>query len=140
MNIFIISGFLDYLMKNELDLRFIKSNLKRYINKQPIQIVQNKQMTFFYMKDFIKVIEHYLNYSNHDLPKNFECTYESNYTLCDLGLYINSLSDYKVEIEIEKPWIDTPYIGAYTKDLGIQFEGLEQGILNTYKALKNGKN
>ena len=126
--------------ENELDLRFIKSNLKRYINKQPIKIVQNKQMTFFYMKDFIKVIEYYLDYGNHDIPKNFECAYENNYTLCDLGLYINSLSNYKVEIEIEKPWIDVPYIGYFTKDLGIEFEGLEQGILNTYKALKNGKN
>ena len=122
--------------ENELETRFIKSNINRYINKQPIQIIQNKQMTFFYMKDFIKVIEHYLDYSNHDLPKNFECTYEYSYTLCNIASQINELSDYKVEIEIQKPWTDTPYIGAYTKDLGIKFEGLEQGILNVYKKLK----
>ena len=36
--------------EDELDTRFIKSNIKRYINKEEIIIHQNKQMDFFYNK------------------------------------------------------------------------------------------
>ena len=36
--------------ENELDTRFIKGNIKRYINKEPILIHQDKFMDFFYMK------------------------------------------------------------------------------------------
>ena len=44
--------------ENELDTRFIKSNIKRYINKQPIIIHQDKLMDFFYMKDLIKLVKY----------------------------------------------------------------------------------
>ena len=43
--------------ENELDTRFIKNNIKRYINKQPLEIHENKYMDFFYMKDLITVTD-----------------------------------------------------------------------------------
>jgi nucleoside-diphosphate-sugar epimerase len=43
--------------KNELDRRFIKSNIQRYINKEPIIIHQDKYMDFFYMEDLISIVE-----------------------------------------------------------------------------------
>jgi nucleoside-diphosphate-sugar epimerase len=55
--------------ENELDTRFIKSNIKRYIDKKEIIIYQNKQMDFFYMEDLITLVKHYIHMFNTHLPK-----------------------------------------------------------------------
>lgn len=118
--------------KNELDTRFIKSNIKRYINKEPIIIHQNKHMDFFYMKDLVFLVDYYIK-ENH-LPKVAECSYQEKYTLLDIANIINQLSDYKVPIEQLDFAIGDSYIGVTTPDL--KFLGLKQGILETYHKLK----
>ena len=65
--------------KNELDTRFIKNNIKNYINKKPIQIHQNKLMDFFYMEDLKKLVKHYIKETN--LPKHIDCSYPYHYSL-----------------------------------------------------------
>jgi len=126
--------------ENELDTRFIKNNIKRYINKQPIEIHQDKLMDFFYMKDLVELVKYYIHKDNP--PKNIDCTYEINpdllntYYLSDIANIINNLSDYKVEINIgESKGAD--YVG-YLNPLNIKWVGLEQGIKETYKQIKNG--
>lgn len=125
--------------ENELDTRFIKSNIKRYINKKPIEIHQNKLMDFFYMKDLIRLVEYFIYENN--LPKNIDCTYEVNpdllntYYLSDIANIINNLSDYKVKINIGKGK-GTDYVG-YLNPLNIKWIGLEQGIKETYKKILN---
>jgi len=46
--------------ENELDTRFIKGNIKRYVNKEPIIIHQDKFMDFFYMKDLVSLVDYYI--------------------------------------------------------------------------------
>lgn len=118
--------------ENELDTRFIKANIKHYINKEPISIHQNKLMDFIYTPDLIKIVEYYIN---NDGPKEINCNYNKNFSLKDIANIINNLNKYKVTIEISNTDLDNPYIGAFT-DLGIKFIGLEQGILDTYNKLK----
>ena len=84
--------------ENELDTRFIKSNIKRYINKQPIIIHQNKLMDFFYMEDLIKLVKYYVK--NTYLPKHIDCSYSYHYSLTGIADMINKLSDYKVKINL----------------------------------------
>jgi GDP-L-fucose synthase len=128
--------------ENELDTRFIKNNIKRYINKQPIEIHQDKLMDFFYMKDLVELVKYYI-YKNNP-PKNIDCTYEINpdlvntHYLSDIANMINNLSDYKVEINIGEGK-GTDYVG-YLNPLNIKWIGLEQGIKETYKKISNGKN
>jgi GDP-L-fucose synthase len=127
--------------KNELDTRFIKSNIKRYINKQPIEIHQDKLMDFFYMEDLVKLVKcytrqgrtHYLH-----LPKNIDCTYETDPSLSDIANIINNLSNYKVKINIGEGR-GKDYVG-YLNPLNIKWVGLEQGIKKTYKKLLNETN
>jgi GDP-L-fucose synthase len=120
--------------ENELDTRFIKANIKKYINKEPIQIHEVKFMDFFYMQDLIKVVEYYIAEEN--LPKEFDCVYSKNvYTLFGLGHLINKLDNYKVDI-INEGENGENYISKYRTELPIEFIGLDQGIKNTYKALK----
>tara|TARA_R110001606_G_scaffold639_3_gene2439 strand:- start:8 stop:790 length:783 start_codon:yes stop_codon:yes gene_type:complete len=120
--------------ENELDTRFIKSNIKRYINKEPIKIHQDKLMDFFYMKDLIELVRHFIYKDN--LPKNVDCTYDIDACyLSDIAYIINDLSDYKVEIKIGEGK-GKKYIGDWNP-ININYIGLEQGIKETYKKLSN---
>jgi nucleoside-diphosphate-sugar epimerase len=119
--------------ENELDTRFIKANIKRYINKEALQIFEDKMMDFIYMKDLITIVEHYLN--NDDLPKEIDCMYLGTKSyLSDIARIINKLDDYKVPILTGKN--TSSYVGYY-HPLSLDFIGLEQGIKETYNKLKN---
>lgn len=119
--------------ENELDTRFIKGNIKRYINDDSIIIHQDKFMDFFYIKDLISLIDHYIN--NDNLPKQIDCSYNNHYKLSDVANIINNLSEHKVDIKIEQEGIASPYYG--TSNMLIDFIGLEQGIKEVYNKLKN---
>jgi UDP-glucose 4-epimerase len=120
--------------ENELDTRFIKANIKRYINNEPIKINEVKFMDFFYMQDLVKVIEYYINEENP--PKEFDCVYsEKSYTLFGLACLINKLDDYEVEIAYGDK-IGDDYLSKYRTPLPIELIGLEQGIKNVYNKLK----
>jgi len=119
--------------ENELDTRFIKANIKRYINKEAIQIFEDKMMDFIYMKDLIVLVEHYIN--NDDLPKEIDCIYPDKKSyLSDIAGIINKLDDYEVPILSGKN--ASSYVGYY-HPLNLEFIGLEQGIKNMYQILKN---
>jgi UDP-glucose 4-epimerase len=119
--------------ENELDTRFIKGNIKRYINKESIVIHQDKFMDFFYMKDLISLVDYYIN--NDDIPKQIDCSYSNLYKLSDIANIINDLGEYKVEIKIEQKGIALPYYGI--ANVLVDFIGLEQGIKEIYNKLKN---
>ena len=125
--------------ENELNTRFIKNSIKCYINKQPIEIHQDKLMDFFYMEDLIKLVKHYIK-CNKSLPKNAECIYDAcikDY-LSDIASVINNLSNYKVKINIGEGK-GKNYVGD-NNPLNIKWIGLEQGIKRTYKKIINETN
>jgi len=119
--------------ENELDTRFIKSNVRRYINKEPIVLHQNKLMDFFYIKDLVTLVNHYIE--NENPPKVVECTYNKTYSLIDIASFINNLGDYKVEITQEWAEDFPSYSGKFT-DLGLDYIGLKEGIKQVYNSLK----
>ena len=124
--------------ENELDTRFIKANIKKYINKEPIQIHEAKFMDFFYMQDLISVVKYYIG--ERQPPKEFDCVYsETSYTLFGLATIINELDDYKVEIVYGEK-IGDDYTSKYRSQLPYGFIGLEEGIKITYDKLKNKTN
>lgn len=120
--------------ENELNTRFIKANIKRYINKEPIIVYQDKYMDFFYMKDLISLVEFYI--LNNDLPKEIDCSYITVHTLSDIANMINQLSDYKVNIIIENKEMGKSYIGTFNGIVLNNFTGLEDGIKEMYNKLK----
>jgi GDP-L-fucose synthase len=127
--------------ENELDTRFIKSNIKRYINRQPMEIHENKLMDFMYMEDLVSIIKHYITSNNP--PKETNCCYETVFTLAQISSIINLLGDYKVDVNVEKQIDCTsykPYIGTPTHPLAINYIGLVEGITKTYKKLVNETN
>jgi nucleoside-diphosphate-sugar epimerase len=120
--------------ENELDTRFIKANIQRYINREDMVIHEDKQMDFFYMEDLISLLDYHLKREEW-LYNELDCVYMEKVNLTDIANMINDLSDYKVGVElgINK---GNPYIGTW-RGLPIKLVGLEKGIKNTYNKLKN---
>ena len=120
--------------ENELDTRFIKTNIKNYITKQPIKIFNNKNMDFFYMEDLVTLIKFYI--FNNNLPKEIDCSYQNTNTLLNVAEMINNLDTYKTSIILESNQPISSYNGQFT-NLNLNYIGLEQGIKNVYNKLKN---
>ena len=121
--------------ENEQGDRFIKSNLIRYINKEDMIIHHDKKMDFFYMKDLVSVVGHFIEKNNP--PKRFDCTYERTKNLSEIADIINNLGSYKVNVPRDLRRQED-YSGNFS-DLGLRYIGLRQGIKNTYKAIICGQ-
>lgn len=126
-------GLFDYY---EHDRRFIKSNIIRYLNNQNLIIHQNKYMDFIYFPDFVQIVKQYLDSDN--LPRIFNCVYEKKFTLIEIAELINSLDNHTSYIEVKSSINDEDYIGTYY-NIGIEFDGLEEGVRQTYRKIKNEK-
>ena len=121
--------------ENELDTRFIKSSILKYLNKTPITIHQDKYMDFYYMGDLINLVHEYVIGNPYtSLPKISECSYRKKYKLSDIASFINTLGNYKVPINIVDSAEGDSYTG--TTVFNMITIGLEQGIINTYNKLK----
>ena len=119
--------------ENELDTRFIKSNITKYLNKEPMQVYQNKAMDFIYMPDLVSVVEYYIN--EKEPLKEFDCIYPYPINLIDITSIINKLGNYEVDI-INQGKNGDDYISRYRTALPIEFIGLEEGIKQVYNKLK----
>lgn len=122
--------------ENELETRFIKSNIKRYINREPIMIDVHKKMDFFYMKDLIKLTKYTIDNPSNKLLKEVHCAYVKNYTLREIADMINELDQHKVPIYMTDEF-GQDYISPYNAEYGLNYIGLKQGILEVYNKLKN---
>lgn len=122
--------------ENELETRFIKGNILRYIRKEPIQIYQNKKMDFFYMKDLISLVKFYIESDNP--PKEVNCSYKKKYTLLDIANIINNLDTHKVDVVINENIVNNiDYIGEY--NLLTDTLGVEYGIKSVFEFFKTKK-
>jgi nucleoside-diphosphate-sugar epimerase len=123
----------------ELETRFIRASLQNYINKQPIQINENKIMDFFYMEDLWTLVKYYIN--NPNPPKEIDCCYgEYKKTLRGIANTINSLGDYEVEV-LAPPHMFMPtkeYFGDSTilESLELKLIGFEQALKLEYEKYK----
>jgi GDP-L-fucose synthase len=122
--------------ENELDTRFIKSNIQCYVNNEPMSVHKDRLMDFFYMKDFIEIIKYHL--TNKNLPKTLDCTYENTLMLSEIADLINNLNTHTVEVKVGKD-NDYAYFGSKMplEVLKIDLIGLKQGIEETYEKLNN---
>lgn len=121
--------------ENELNTRFIKANIRRYMNKEPMIVHTDKVMDFFYMKDLIELVEYYIQEKSPD--KTINCSYKQKYTLTNITDSINKLDTYKVPVIIENKNKLEFYCGE-SHNMPIKTIGLETGIYNVYNMFCNG--
>ena len=117
--------------ENELDRRFIKSSILRYISKKPIVIHSDKIMDFFYMQDLISLVEYYIQ--NDDPEKEVNCSYETKTCLREIASIINHLNNYTVPVVVQNKEVDF-YCGA--SDLPVEVCGLEFGIKKMFGKMR----
>jgi dTDP-4-dehydrorhamnose reductase len=124
--------------ENELDTRFIKSNIKRYLNKESM-LIQDKRMSFFYMQDLIALVKYHITTDPYKLISESNCAYAASTSLMDIANIINELDYYKVPIYMDtQPGVD--YESSLNAPYRLDYIGLEQGIINVYNKLKNESN
>jgi nucleoside-diphosphate-sugar epimerase len=123
--------------EDELETRFIKSNILKYLNKEDLVIHQNKLMDFFSFSDFIKVIKMYIEVEELYLNKTFDCSYSKKYSLLEIASLINNLDTYKAVIQIKEESLGNPYIGNCTTRYDLNYKGLEKSIEDMYEVLKS---
>ena len=122
--------------ENELPTRFIKMSITNYMKSEPIVIAQDKHMDFFYMKDFIRLVEYYITASVPE--KEMDCAYQTTASLKEIADKINTLTDYKTDIRIIVDGLARHYAAPDPrKHLPIKLDGWERGIERTYEALCN---
>lgn len=121
--------------ENELSTRFIKSNILRYIRKEPMEVYENKMMDFLYMEDLINLIRFYLQ--SESPPKEIDCCYEKKYSLIDVADIINKMESHCVKINVQKNSKQN-YIGESSLQSPgpIKVLGLEEGLKRTLLKLK----
>jgi nucleoside-diphosphate-sugar epimerase len=115
---------------NETSDRFIKGNIIRYINKEPIQIYENKQMDFFFMEDLVSIVKYCLAQENP--PKEINCSYKEKHSLHQIAEIINKLGNHNVSI-LSNNSSGKDYIGEF--NLPVPYVGLEKGIRSVYDKL-----
>lgn len=121
--------------ENELDTRFIKANIKRYIKKEPMIVHTDKIMDFFYMKDLVSLVDYYIK--NENLEKSINCSYPEKYTLMNIAEIINKLETYTVPIMLQNKNKLQFYCGE-SHNMPIKTIGLHTGIYTVYNAFMNG--
>lgn len=118
--------------EHEHPTRFVRANITRYIQKEPMILHSNKIMDFFYMQDLINLLEHYM--IEREPRKEINCCYDQKFTFLNIANMINELSDYKVEINIENSNLEF-YCDYNNFEFPIKLIGLEKGISITYNKL-----
>ena len=121
--------------ENELNTRFIKANLNRYINKQPMMIDAHKKMTFFYMKDLITLVKHHIDTRDTALTTQSHCSYTNDYTLREITDMINELDDYRVPVYMTEEFAED-YTSKYNAGYGLPYVGFKKGLQEVYNKLK----
>ena len=120
---------------------FTTANILNYIDRKKIVIFKERVMDFFGVLDAKKVIDLYLT-KKENLPKEINLVYQKTTLLSEVAEIINSLSDYKVPIEILEGGYEKSYSasGKEISKLGLEFDGLEKSIKYCYEyLLKNEK-
>ena len=119
--------------ENELDTRFIKTNILKYIKREPMSIHQNKFMDFFYMPDLVNLVKVYIN--DQFLDKTIDCCYGFSPALLYITEKINMLDTHRVPIIVENDLKGKDYCGLKPK-LPITPIGLDEGIKRVFQKLK----
>ena len=118
---------------NEAKDRFIRNSISRGLKGERIVIHQNKKMDFFYIEDLVKVLLHYIENYDDNLPKDLNMTYENKISLIEIASTIKDLTGAPIDVILRKNDA-SPYTGDSTKlsSLDITMSGLSKGIEEVY--------
>lgn len=130
--------FFNCFGKEETKDRFTAVNIRNYKNKKSMILHKNMHMDFFYIEDFIRVLDFYINsIFSISVPKDLNLVYQQKYSFVELAELINTLSTHQVDIELH----DDSYYNSYTgcgnllASLNLNLFGLENSFKDYYNSI-----
>lgn len=126
--------FFNVFGASESKEKFIRSNITRYINKEPMIIHQPMIYDFFYVEDTLPLIDLYMN---NKIPKDLNLVYSEKFSLMQVCKQINQLGSYEMDIIIEDESPGKDYFGDGTKlnEMDIPLKGFSYGLESVYRNL-----
>ena len=122
--------------------RMIKASILKVLRGDSIEIHQDREMDFFYVKDLYKVAVHYIENLGQDLPKDLNLCYGRKYSLMDVANTIDRVSDKYVKITVNDKEKGASYTGCGKKlqALNLELIGLKKGIKEVYDSIVEAQN
>lgn len=132
---------------------FMKTQINRYINREPMIVFKDCYFDFFYIEDLKRFIFMLVNRMKRSY-RGFigDLVYNVKYRLTDICDIINQLDNYKVGVRILENGMGKDYMGDmsdlkdfkfhykyYTRDEPLDFLGIRKGIEEMYNQLKEKK-
>ena len=116
--------------RNEEFSRFIGAYIRQIKYGERPVIHQDKQMDFISAQDVSKIIEHYINNQDKDLPRDINLVYPEKLNLLDIAKKIERITDSDILPLIQSPGVGNTYTGdgSRLQSLGIKLDGLTKGI------------
>ena len=116
--------------------RFLRTNITRYWNRQPMIVFQDFYMDFFYVYDSVPILKRWL--SGEVIPSEVNLVYQEKYLLSDICIKVNELGPHKVPVQIDKQELGSDYCGngSVLATMGFTLNGLDYGIRSMFNAYK----
>jgi len=115
--------------KYEKETRFVKNSLQKIKERAPIIITQDRNIDFFYVKDLLRVIDHFIENGCAGLVDLNMC-YDAKHSLKTLAHEINVLTGSSMDAIIMNENLAPCYTGnaQKLKKLNLELEGLGVGL------------
>jgi len=122
--------------------RMIKASILKALDGKPIEIRQDREMDFFYVKDLYKVVTHYIENLGKNLPKDLNLCYSRKYSLMDVANTIDRVGDNHIKITVNDKEKASSYTGCGKKleALDLELIGLKKGIKEVYDSIVEAQN
>jgi GDP-L-fucose synthase len=114
--------------------RFISNTICRHIFKLPLTIRQNVNFDYLYIRDFIKIIEYFIN--NKSKYTSYNIGNAQIFSLLSLAKIINSVGKRPEKIRVNKSGLGNEYSGnshrLYAEVVNISLTPIQESIEDLY--------
>tara|TARA_R110000851_G_scaffold253451_2_gene405888 strand:+ start:405 stop:1253 length:849 start_codon:yes stop_codon:yes gene_type:complete len=128
--------------ENELPDRMIKANCLRHIQGEDMIIHSDREMDFFYIEDFYRVICFYLENKREKIPIDLNLCYEEKISLSGITDSIKRLTSSKNDVILLNEEKGLSYTGSPERliSIGIELNGFRKSITKVYELLQEQAN
>jgi UDP-glucose 4-epimerase len=110
--------------------RLIRATFDNISNNRDIIVHQDKYMDFFYSGDVCRVVDHYFQNCDSDLPRDINLCYVDKKTIKNVIFCIKSLTKAQNNVILKENTFGNSYTGSnkVLQKMNLDFFGLERGI------------
>lgn len=138
-NIYCLRLFGIFGRYEDYEYKFISNSIVKNLLHLPITIRQNVFFDWIYIDDLLQALDHFLTIQ--PLHKAYNITTGNVTDLITIAKIINDISDFKSEIIVENPGLNSEYSGDNSRFLleseGIKFQTMRHSISDLFDHYKS---